>query len=359
MTSRTFGVPRLLRWATLLAAAAFIAIYIVVAFVRLSYPYDLEWMEGSMVDHVQRVLDGLPLYVRPTIDFAPFGYPPLYYYAAAGVAQLMGRADFVPLRLLSILCSLGAMALIYLLVKHETRRRDAGLIAAGLFAATYQEVAFWFDVGRVDSLFILLVFAAVYLMRRFHTQGAWFAAGALLGLSFLTKQLGLMVALPLLLYGWHWHRRLTIGFVLGGVIVGGGLSLLCILQSPGWYWYYVFTQPAKHAWIIYQLAYFVLQDVPKTLGITALIGIFWLWLTPAANREARGFYVLLLWGLVFASLLPRMKDGGWDNDLIPTYAGLALFLAIGFVALEDTIGATTALSARPAADCNRRCGWPA
>ena len=43
---------------------------------RLPHLFEIEWMEGSMVDHVRRVIDGQPLYVAPSLDFVPFIYPP-------------------------------------------------------------------------------------------------------------------------------------------------------------------------------------------------------------------------------------------------------------------------------------------
>ena len=45
---------------------------------RLSYPYDLEWMEGGMLLHADRVMQAEPLYVLPSADFIPFIYTPLY-----------------------------------------------------------------------------------------------------------------------------------------------------------------------------------------------------------------------------------------------------------------------------------------
>jgi len=54
----------------------------------------------------------------------------------------------------------------------------AGLLAAGMFAATFEVGGAWLDIGRVDSLFLFLLLAAVAAARRATTwQG-----GALVGL---------------------------------------------------------------------------------------------------------------------------------------------------------------------------------
>ena len=59
------------------------------------------------------------------------------------------------------------------LVQRETASAAAGIAAAGLLAATYFVTHTWFDVARVDSLFIALSAAALYAARRMRrTRGA-------------------------------------------------------------------------------------------------------------------------------------------------------------------------------------------
>ena len=45
---------------------------------RLSYPLDLEWMEGGVLTHALRLSRGQPLYAEPSVDFVSFLYTPLY-----------------------------------------------------------------------------------------------------------------------------------------------------------------------------------------------------------------------------------------------------------------------------------------
>jgi hypothetical protein len=45
---------------------------------RLSYPLDLEWMEGGILTHALRLARGQPLYAEPSVDFVSFLYTPLY-----------------------------------------------------------------------------------------------------------------------------------------------------------------------------------------------------------------------------------------------------------------------------------------
>ena len=94
------GFARALRSAALMAGAWYVGVYIALAWYRVPYPFELEWMEGAMVDHVIRVLSGQNLFVPPTIDFAPFIYNPLFYYLAAIPSLVLG-ASHLALRLVS------------------------------------------------------------------------------------------------------------------------------------------------------------------------------------------------------------------------------------------------------------------
>ncbi len=82
----------MLRWdaAVFVFAAWFVLAYVTVAILRLRYPFELEWMEGGMVDRVHRIMTGRPLYIGPSLRFVPFVYPPFYFYLGALVSN--GRA---------------------------------------------------------------------------------------------------------------------------------------------------------------------------------------------------------------------------------------------------------------------------
>jgi hypothetical protein len=56
---------------------------------RASFPLDLEWMEGGMLLHARRLLDGQPLYAPPSLDFIPYLYTPLYPALLALLSKLL------------------------------------------------------------------------------------------------------------------------------------------------------------------------------------------------------------------------------------------------------------------------------
>src|SRR5687768_4143326 len=167
---------RVLDGALAALSAAFLLLYVTVAAARAAYPFELEWLEGGTLEHVWRILDGRSLYVAPSLEFTPFFYAPLYYYAAAAASLVVGPG-FLALRLVSLAASAGCFALIAVLVHRETRSGLAALAAAGLFAATYRHTGAWLDLGRGDSLMLLGLLGAAVLLRN-GGDAAHLAAGA-------------------------------------------------------------------------------------------------------------------------------------------------------------------------------------
>ncbi|MCB1615866.1 MAG: hypothetical protein KDI30_07610, partial [Pseudomonadales bacterium] len=134
---------------------------------RLSYPYEIEWIEGGVLHQVTRVLDGLPLYTQPSMDFIPALYTPFYYYISAFFTGILGWG-FFPLRLVSFCASIGVMCSIGWVVYEYSRNRLFAFVGAGFIVAMYWFTDFWFDVARVDSLwtFFLSVPLACLLVYR-------------------------------------------------------------------------------------------------------------------------------------------------------------------------------------------------
>ena len=78
------------------AAAAVVVLFqfVEVVLARISYPFDLEWMESGIIAHVRRIAAGRPLYAEPSLEFTAFIYPPFYYYVSALVSSVVGLGHF-------------------------------------------------------------------------------------------------------------------------------------------------------------------------------------------------------------------------------------------------------------------------
>ena len=215
---------------------------------RVGYPFELDWMEGGSVELAARAAAGHSLYVAPSLSFVGWTYPPLYYWTAAAVAKLTG-VGFLPLRLVSLTASVVSMATLAWMVWRETGDRVAGIVAAGLFAATFRISGAWFDVGRVDSLFLALTLLALACGRWATGVRGGIGLGILAFLAFFTKQSALLALLPALVYLALTRRRVGIPAlvtVLALVLVS---TAVLDAATDGWYRYYVISELAQQPWV--------------------------------------------------------------------------------------------------------------
>lgn len=282
-----------LRTAALGLCGVWAVAWVCVAAARVRYPFELEWCGGTMLETVRRVLAGLPIYVPPGAGWFPYIYPPLYFWLSAGATRALGAPAFEGMRLISICSTLACAWIIVLWLRRiaepraapaDTRSRGAaspdivraanhahvsaqrspdsvrgpgGLlgspwpwIAAGLFLAAYRTTGAWYDIERVDMLFLALSLLGGYLLevasdaeppRRMR-----FAAGAGLALSlaFLTKQqASLFIVAGAVALMWQNLRREA---ALFAAVCGAGClspALLLGRATHGWYGYYILRIP--------------------------------------------------------------------------------------------------------------------
>ncbi len=325
---------------SLLAAVWFILAFVLLALWRAGFPYDLEWVEGAMVDQVRWLLEGRNLYAEPSLEYIPFPYTPLYYYLS-GVLSLIFGVGLLPLRLISILSTLACFGAIYRLIQRETGQHGAGILGAGLFAASYSINAYWLDLARVDMLCMALILWAAVWVRFAKRPLDQIVAGGLLVLAVLAKQTALGFAGALLLWailrrrnGWSW--------LLGSFFGFAALSLLTMYLMYGdLFFYYTVTVPARHGMIHGRLESFWQQDWLWPMGLATVLAISYFC---AGNKDGsckeRLFYLILFGASLAAAFLGRIKIGGALNTLIPLHAALAIGagLAIGMAKeqIEDS-----------------------
>ncbi|MEW6743404.1 MAG: glycosyltransferase family 39 protein [Planctomycetota bacterium] len=394
--SQASRIARLFACALCTCSVGFVALFLVIAVLRISYPFELEWMEGGTVDHVRRILDGKPLYVPPSLDFVPYLYTPLYFYVSAAVAKVTG-IGFFPLRLVSLTAALGSVVLIAVFIRRHSRSSVAAIAGAGLFAATYALSGSWLDIARVDSLFLVFLLAAVYLVARRGSHATYLLAGLMLALSFLCKQSALVLLAPLALYllAVDWKRALYFVASAGGLIIASSLALNHLHQ--GWYRYYVLDVPRSHNTIRRMYVDFWTEDLLRNLPLVCLVaaGFFLVRRSrtqvrssshaarrprrePPAVRSAlspegpggpaqvgsmtassvqnpeksrreslvrgerprmsRPFLALLGVGMLGCSWLGRLHAGGGFNVLLPAYAFLAIAFGCALAVFQERLG---------------------
>lgn len=315
---------------TVVALSAWsVAAYAWVTLFRLGYPYQLEWLEGALADETLRVLEGKSLYGPPSLDFLPFFYTPLYFFVSAAFSKITGDG-FLPLRLVSVLSSIGFLGLIGWLVKKETGKTYFAFLAAFLMAATYKVCGSWFDMARLDSFFLFLTLAGICLIRFGHSQGAAAAAGSCVFLAFFTKQTALVLFAPLAVYVLL-RRRRQAAFFFGSFAVCFTLSTWLMNRfSGGWYSYYVFDLPRRHSGILVQERFlsFWTQDLGGVLPVACVLSAVFLVRLARRDGDKALFYALTLAGMLAGSWITRLHDGGSSNVLMPAFAALSVLFGM-------------------------------
>jgi hypothetical protein len=300
-----------------------IAVYLWVAAHQLGYRYELEWMEGGSVEMVGRVLHGQPIYTAPTLHYVAYSYTPLYFWVSALVAHVTGLG-FLPLRLVSFLSSLGCFALLFTMVRRETGDAVAGLLAAGMFAATFEVGGAWLDIGRVDSLFLFLLLAAVAAARRATTWQGGALVGLLVFASFFTKQTALLAAAPMLVFLVVTRRRVGLAAAATAGLAVVVSTVILDTATAGWYRYYIDTELTGQPLDSVQWTKFFTHDLLAPVGwaiALAGVGLIVGW-SRKATRTAWPFWLAATAGMVGASWVSRL------------YAAVAIGAALGYAGLR-------------------------
>ncbi|HZC43326.1 MAG TPA: hypothetical protein VE195_04070 [Acidobacteriaceae bacterium] len=326
--------PRIEALLALLASVP-IALFLAAALGRLWYALPLEQLEGSMLLAAERVAHGQPIYVRPNFTFIPYMYAPAYYYVSGWAVRLLGPR-FLALRLVSLLSTCASMAIIYFFVfldapGKQSRRHLAALAAAGLYAAGYPWTREWFDLGRLDSFYILLLLLALLSTRYLHP----IFAAAVWTLAFLAKQTIFPVALIMLCVEWKRPRRLLLG--IGSFLL---MTAVCIRlldhATGGWFWFYAFTVPHANSDLWLRPAFFyVPSQLIAPFGVALLISAAaWIWTRPSLASFRTRFYLLATIALFGLCWFLQAHAGATANTPMPAYAILAVIFGISFARLD-------------------------
>lgn len=295
------------------AGLAQLGLLFAAVFARIGYGFDLEWMEGGLLVHAERIAEGRGIYVEPSIEFIPYLYTPLYPGLIAGLGSIFGISYQLG-RIISVLSIFAILALIAIAIIRDADKRDrsaaltGSFCAAGLFAAVYPWVDGWYDLVRADTLFLAMVIAgllAVRLWARHPEQARVRIAGAaaLLALSFFCKQTGILYVAAggavVLVLNW----RVVWVYVASAGAIGLGGTWILQKASGGWFWTYVFEVHQAHDFNMdrfYQSFENILWHFPA-MTIVVGLALVAVGITAVAKRRLPASAgALLLWSFVFA-----------------------------------------------------------
>ena len=324
------------KWLSLEVLAWVVAIcytgfYLYVAFRRIIYPYDLDFIEDNMLMQAIQISLGKPVYVPPNADFVPQVYMPLYTALSGWIFKVITPSYF-PMRLLSFSATILTAIMIFSISRRISNNSGIAFCAASLFLAGYRTTGGWYDLARVDALYVVLTLSGTSLLvygkeNRFKLP----FVGFILALAFLTKQNGLFFAFVVTVYlaftaGWQ-VLTFAISFALVSVI-----PVLYLNQvSQGWFSIYVFKIAYLSPIDFHRVATTLKDDLFGSmiaLTIPYLIaGISLIW------RE-RGKNILIepwnwfIGAAIFISVAGRASVGGNRNNLMLAYTFLCIAPAL-------------------------------
>jgi hypothetical protein len=341
VTARRTGwrILRLALWTMVALPAVYqLALLALTIAGRVTYPYDLEWMEGGLLHHAQRVRLGLGIYVPPSTDFIPYLYTPLYptllalFSVPFGLTYTLGRA-------VSIFGLLG-IAVIAFASLASGRPRTPGatiagaVLALGLFAAYYPVVEGWYDLVRADTFFLFMITAGIAGLPLWARSdegvvghGKVAAGAALMALAFFCKQTGILYvafggAIVVLA---NWRRAPTYVAMAGFIGLGG--TWLLDRSTSGWFWTYVseihrehdFHMPRFYESFGHILWHFPLPTIVIATTLVFVVITAWLRGLPPAART------FLLWTCAYA-LSTVVGAIGWGTEFAHFNAYMPAFL---------------------------------
>ena len=237
------------------------------------------------------------------------------------------------MRLVSIVSTLGICTLIFTWVVKLARGFSAfwATVAVGLFMASYRLTGAWFDIERLDMLFLFLSMLGLLLASKSLSPNLseksrplfTIAAALVLLFAFMTKQQAILFVIGgFFAYCHSRAKRLSMLFL--GTFLTSAVTWVFIADQTtgGGFSYYCFKVPAGNGIQLSLAKVFLVTDLPviAPLILPALFGTIAISKHYPRRDNIQGIF--LAWGTVSAfigSILSRAHWGGDQNVLIPFY----------------------------------------
>ncbi|NOY28176.1 MAG: hypothetical protein GXP62_20110 [Oligoflexia bacterium] len=310
---------------------------------RLSYPFDLEWMEGGMLVHALRVSQGQALYTLPSADWIPYLYPPLYPWVVGALGTVFG-VDYDVGRMVSLVGVAAAALALVVAIRREGGSVLLGMGTAALFLSTYEDSGTFFDLVRADGLLIGLLAWALVAVRSDRVV----AGGLLLVLAWLAKHNAAIFGLPMLVWLWRYRspalaKRFALASLIPALVVLAWLEI----RTGGLFLVYLLAVPLHHDFVLQRFFPGAPQELfgamPLALGLLVLAALAWLlaaWRGRASpsdepeRTQGRIYWSVNIALAVLLCMLMRGHQGGYLNVLVPGHWALALGCGLGAVGLR-------------------------
>jgi hypothetical protein len=313
-----------------ISALMMLGLLLYTSYHRLQYPYDLEWMEGGMLIHALRVIEGKGLYVQPSSDFIPYIYPPLYSWILAGLGTL-SELSYSLGRSLSLFGSLAAGLAVVIALREEDASWPISFVGAAFFWSTYEDSGTFFDLTRADGCFVGTLAWAMVVVRKGYVR----VGGLLLCASFLFKHNAAIFGFPCL--WWIFHREgfsKAMSYVIWSAIPA--LSFIFLLQwhTDGYFLTYLLEVPSHHPIVGYRLVWLAFTEMFSSLSLLVICSALWFAVRGWKQGNKKR---MILWGIAVLSVVVmyhlNMSDfpkimGSHKNGIIPFSIVVWIMIAI-------------------------------
>lgn len=277
-----------------------------------------------MLMHALRVREAQPLYAAPALEFTSFAYMPVYPAVVALLSMPFGL-DYPVARAVSIAGYALAILCGYVFLRRAGVARPLALCGIGFSAAAFGPTGAWYDLARVDSLWLGLLAAGLFAAwRARESRPAGVAGGLLLTAAFFTKQTAApFVALVGLLF-LAGRARGGADFIKACLAVGVPTLVFLQATSDNWSHTYAFGLHQRHGFD----AWTALVVTPLRLGLLAAPALPLLFVVPwRGDRPLAATAAVAGAGLV-ASGLGAGTEWAYANALVPGVFFLGLLLAL-------------------------------
>ncbi|MEM7167116.1 MAG: glycosyltransferase family 39 protein [Planctomycetota bacterium] len=216
--------------ATLLLVASFL-VFTLATVPQLTFPYELNYGEGVLLDQARRVTEPAGLY--PPFEQAPYvidNYPPVYPLLV-GLLPGLETAPFFTARLISLLATLVAAFMVALIV-----RRWSGDVAALTGAAVFlslPQINDFAEFARIDSLALCLGLVGMYCtLRDDHPRWRWIGCAAFF-FSIYTRHSSIALPLATFFILWRTEGRKSLVWPFGLLAAGAAAYVGLHLWTGG------------------------------------------------------------------------------------------------------------------------------
>jgi hypothetical protein len=237
---RNLWIARIALIAAVLPLVVGLAYYIIAVYRAVTFPFELDYGEGIVWQQMRDIVAGHGYGQIARFPGLVFHYPPVYHLLTAGLSNLSGSDPLFTGRLLSAGSTLGAGAVIALIIARITQSDGGGRgswfcgLIGGLSVLSMVPVLNWSLFMRVDMVGFLFSFAGLYFGLCALTRPKLVHLAALcFVVAVYTKQTN--VAAPIAVFATllFLRPRTALAGIATGAVAGFGALAFLVWQTNG------------------------------------------------------------------------------------------------------------------------------